>query len=225
MNEESRPVGRLPKSSAPQRHNHQQNTPQSEIDAVARLLAAFPGSTIVDCDPDDLAGHALSYASVGWEVFPLRGKVPAIPGAHPEGDPLRGRCKGECGRHGHGVLDATSEVMTVGAWWHRWPNANIGLRIPEQCFVLDVDPRNGGNERLRQLEAANGPLPATLTAWSGRGDGGRHLWFNHPGGHLSSTRLGAGLDIKTHAGYVVAPPSVHPETGGRYRWGIAHEFN
>jgi hypothetical protein len=174
---------------------------------------------------DDLAGHALLYARNGWEVLPLRGKLPLIPGAHPTGDPLRGRCKGTCGRHGHGVLDATSDLATVDAWWSRWPNANIGIRVPEHCFVLDVDPRHGGDARLRELEAANGLLPATMTAYSGRGDGGRHIWFTHPGGHLSAARLPRGLDLKTHAGYVVAPPSIHPDTGGRYRWALSHVNN
>ena len=48
----------------------------------------------------------------GWPCFPLRAgtKIPAIPSAHPVGDPKRGICKGECGNPGHGVLDATTKI-------------------------------------------------------------------------------------------------------------------
>jgi Bifunctional DNA primase/polymerase, N-terminal len=66
----------------------------------------------------------------------------------------------------------------IKAWWIRWPNATIGARVPESLLVIDVDPRNGGS--LAELESLTGPLPATLTAWSGRDDGGRHLYFRRP---------------------------------------------
>jgi len=53
---------------------------------------------------------------------------------------------------------------------------------------------------------------------SGRGDGGHHRWFLHPAGDLPAARLGAGLDVKTHSGYVLLPPSRHPATGQPYQW-------
>ena len=43
-------------------------------------------------------------------------------------------------------------------------------------------------------------------------------WYLHPGGQLSAAPLGAGVDLKTHTGYVVLPPSRHPATGQPYRW-------
>jgi hypothetical protein len=118
----------------------------------------------------------------------------------------------------HGLLAATNDLERVARWWTRWPQANIGARVPRNLLVLDVDPRHGGHDRLAELEAAHEPLPPTRISYSGRGDGGHHRWFLHPGGRPSASRLGEGLDLKTYAGYVLLPPSRHPETGGLYRW-------
>jgi hypothetical protein len=146
----------------------------------------------------DLRAHAIALARAGWAVLPLRGKAPLFKG-------------------GRGVLDATSDVQTVERWWTAHPGANIGGRVPEGAVALDVDPRAGGAERMTELVRRHGPLPATLTVISGRGDGGRHYYLRRPPGELTSTRLGPGLDLKTPAGYCVLPPSLHPDTGQPYR--------
>ena len=51
------------------------------------------------------------------------------------------------------------------------------------------------------------------------GGGGRHIFFQHPGGEVTGGggKLGAGLDVKGDGGYVVAPPSLHA-SGRRYEW-------
>lgn len=139
---------------------------------------------------------ALDLAAAGWEVLPLAGKIP---------------------RTEHGVDDATSDLDTVAGWWQRWPSANIGARVPRDFVVIDVDPRNGGGETLVALVDRLGPLPLTLTAVSGRGDGGHHRYFLRPVGAALKARPAAGIDVKT-SGYMVMPPSVHPETGRRYEW-------
>ena len=143
----------------------------------------------------DLDRHALAYAVAGWDVHPLTGKVP---------------------RTTHGVLDASTDLDLVIAWWKRWPSANIGGRVPQGVVVVDIDPRNGGLDSWAALVELHGDI-ATRTAYSGRGDDGRHLYLRHPGGKLNAT-IGAGLDVKTSAGYTVLPPSIHPDTGGAYRW-------
>jgi hypothetical protein len=152
------------------------------LQRIAQILQAFPGAMFVELDDDDHGGHALAYAVGGWEVIPLRGKAPLIPKVHPKGHP----CKGECGRDGHGVLDATTDFHKIGGWWERWPNAGIGGRVPRGVVVTDRDPRNGGS--FPELEARYVPLPATLTCVSGRGDGGSHLYWRHPGGDISAKR-------------------------------------
>jgi Bifunctional DNA primase/polymerase, N-terminal len=63
--------------------------------------------------PGELRGAALEYAARGVPVLPLSGKLPRIPAAHTPGDPLYGQCKGQCGREGHGVHDATTDPDQV----------------------------------------------------------------------------------------------------------------
>jgi hypothetical protein len=183
-----------------------------EVLAIAAL-----GANVLDAD--DIGTYAVECALRHWKVFLLRGKTPAIPSAHPEGDPMRGKCRGECGRHGHGVLDATTDLATIISWWGgRYAGCNIGARLPEKLVVIDTDPRNGGLVSRLAMLNKHGPMPDTLTSMSGRGDGGHHLFYLHPGGKLTDKRLGPGVDIKTSGGYVVFPPSIHPATGRPYGW-------
>lgn len=51
------------------------------------------------------------------------------------------------------------------------------------------------------------------------GGGGLHVLLKHPGVPLVG-RLAPGVEIKD-AGYIVAPPSMHPDTGRRYEWEIS----
>ena len=175
-----------------------------------------PGHGRILCG-DDIGSAAIEYALNGWEIFPLAGKVPAIGNPHPKGSRERRECHGECGRDGHGLHDATSDVNKVVGWWGGpYRGFNIGLRPPETMFVLDSDPRNGGNETIAKLAAEGVTIPDAFGAWSGRGDGGRHWYFRKPSTELTTSHL-PGLDIKDRSGYVVAPPSRHPDTGDPYQ--------
>lgn len=153
------------------------------------------------------ADAAAALAAAGWLVFPVkpRGKTPLIPN--------------EMGGRGH--KDGTTDPAQVARWARAYPTANIGTRVPQSLIVVDVDPRNGGDVTAAGWEAEHGPIPETLTVWSGRGDGGRHLYFLAPAFKPSRDRLkGTGVDLKDHGGYVVLPPSIHPEGDrGPYRWG------
>jgi hypothetical protein len=138
---------------------------------------------------------ALWYARRGVAVLPLDGKAP---------------------RTTHGVKDASSDPAVVAGWWQRWPTANVGIAVGPGEVVVDVDTRHNGEALL--LELAAGPLPRTRTARTG--GGGWHLWFSDPDPAELRGRLGArsGVDLKKLGGYVVAPPSIHPDTGRAYRW-------
>lgn len=161
--------------------------------------------------------HALAYATAGWEVFPLHGKSTAIPYPHPKGDPLRGTCKGECGKPGHGCYDGTTDVGQVADWWGgRYRECNIGVHVPASMFVLDVDD----TRVLAELEAEHGSLPTTRTTISGKAAGGRHFWFWHPGIPIKTKVIIDALETKQRGGYLVMPPSIHPDSGNRYKLAV-----
>jgi hypothetical protein len=146
--------------------------------------------------------EARALAVAGWEVFPCR------------------RDKSPITRHGY--KEATTDLAIIAGWWRLWPDASIGASVPASSLVIDIDPRRSGD--LAKLIELVGPLPATLTVWSGRNDGGRHLYFRRPSDLVTaSTRLPQGIDLKDGGkGYCIMPPSIHPATGEPYRWEI-HE--
>jgi len=166
--------------------------------------------------PEELRGAALEYASRGIPVLPLRGKLPAISAAHRPGDPLYQQCKGDCGRQGHGVHDASTDLEQVCDWWDRWPHANVGLRTGVAFDVIDVDGAQGRRSLERFLAELGGDVPIGGPRVR-TGSGGWHLY-------VASTelpdRIGVleSVDYRAADRYVVAPPSRHPATGQRYQW-------
>ena len=159
---------------------------------------------------------ALRYVMNGWRVFPLvpDGKAPRIENAHPEGDPLRGVCTGECGKPGHGVYDATDDPETIAEWWNRWPTANIGLALGNDLVALDLDPRNGGD--LAHLDRLG--LDPAGTTMARTGGGGWHVLYVKPAGKKFVAHVPRldGLDVLSGGRYIVAAPSV--VDGRRYEW-------
>ncbi|MER2266691.1 bifunctional DNA primase/polymerase [Methylobacterium oxalidis] len=120
-----------------------------------------------------------------------------------------------------GLKNATTCQSTVERWFTRAPAANVGLATG-LIIVLDVDPRHGGDESLRQLEAVHGPLPLTWRVLTG--GGGEHIFFRPPAGvevRNSAGLLGPGLDVRGVGGYVVAPSSLHA-SGRTYEWSVDH---
>lgn len=146
-------------------------------------------------------------------MFPLvpRGKLPLIPTAHPARDRRRG-CKGECGRDGHGLHDASSNPRRVARWWSKWPNANVALRTGVVFDAIDID----STEALDALNAIRGDRPTTAGP-AVKTRNGWHL-YHRPSGHGNKAGVIPGVDFRGKGGYVVAPPSVHP-SGHVYEWG------
>lgn len=150
---------------------------------------------------------ALAYARHGIPVLPVHEPVPG--GCSCDRGPSCER-PGKHPRLRHGLTDATTDPRQIELWWHRWPEANIGLRTGIVMDVADVDSEEGrhGLRHLLGGDLPEGPQVRT-------GGGGRHYWFR-PTGFGNRVRLLPGLDWRGIGGYVVAPPSRHPR--GDYRW-------
>jgi hypothetical protein len=107
-------------------------------------------------------------------------------------------------------------------WWHRWPNANVGV-VLGKLLRIDVDGP-GGEETLRKL--SRGDLPATPEFDSGRDNGGRGLLYLAPPGlelRTSVQGVSAGQELRLQAlgSQTVLPPSRHP-SGSYYAWRPGH---
>lgn len=147
-----------------------------------------------------LGAAAVYYASLGWPVFPL---------APREKRPLLSKKDG-----GNGVLDATTDVDIIVGWWTAHPTANVGIATGGDAalYVVDIDAEEGEHALSRY-----GTLPPTPESRTGKG---RHLLFRWAEGRNTAGALGPKIDTRGTGGYIVAPPSVHPN-GGRYRWHVS----
>lgn len=146
---------------------------------------------------------ALHYAEMGLAVFPLacRDKVPAVVG---------------------GCKVATTKRTTIERWWDKNPQYNIGIATGNKSsglvvIDLDVDKNKGidGYDVLRDWQNKHGKLPETWQSITGRG--GYHYFYKDAIVHSNRVGLYEGVDIRGEGGYIVAPPSVHPN-GNIYEW-------
>ena len=116
---------------------------------------------------------------------------------------------------------ATTDRDEIGRWWRRWPESNVGLLCGHGLLVLDVDGDHARRE-LSRIEAAHGALPRTTIAATGRDGYGRHLYFAAPPDARSwkvwKGEHGQELAVRARRSQVVAPPSIHPDTGREYVW-------
>lgn len=158
---------------------------------------------------------ALDWAGIGWPVFPLvdAGYLPRIPSPHG----MEEKCRGECGRFGHGVYDATTDPFIIECWWRMWPDAGIGGALADR-LVVDIDPRNGGHTTWSEAVNAGRQWPDTREHHTKRS--GRHLIFECDAelAAILNQRpvLGRGIDIKSGpSSYVVLPPTPGYEV---YSW-------
>jgi hypothetical protein len=136
---------------------------------------------------------AVGYASQEISVFPCAKKIPLIPG---------------------GFKNATWHPEQIVGWWSKWPDAQIGIPTGKinHLFVIDVD----GPEGERAATKLNLPETFTVATRPGRWQ----FWFRQPDGmcgKCSAGALGSQLDTRGDGGYVIAPPSIHHETGKPYR--------
>ncbi|MEV6331479.1 bifunctional DNA primase/polymerase [Streptomyces sp. NPDC051909] len=168
--------------------------------------------------------HALTAAERGLPVIPLsRTKLPALRSPH-RGERQPVPCRGECGRPGHGVYDATTDPAAVRALFAAAPWATgYGIacgRPPHRLIGVDLDVREGGPDGVAGLDALarrhDFAVPPTVTVLTP--GGGRHLWLTGPPDTVvpnSASRLAPGVDIRGAGGYLVGPGSLSAR--GTYR--------
>jgi hypothetical protein len=145
--------------------------------------------------------EALRYAAAGYRVFPLVGKTPIMP-------------------MGQNFSQATLDTATIEHWWGEiYPNSNIAIQTGplNGFFALDIDERTGGYISLQKLIDHHGELPSTVGQTTG--GGGQHFLFRYPNKEIRSRNgVWPGIDVKGQGGYIVGPPSIHPQTNVPYQW-------
>ena len=134
---------------------------------------------------------AVNCIKQGWYVLPLipKGKRPLLE---------------------HGFKGAVNDRIQLYHWSKKWPKANVGAVTGERSgiVVLDIDDRNDGFDNLSHLEDKYGKLPETVQSVTG--SSGTHFFFKYKQGMRSRINVVPGVDFKADGGYVVVPPSVHP---------------
>lgn len=133
--------------------------------------------------------------AAGLEVFPLgiKSKLPRDKGflLHDYGDP------------------------DFGQWLDEW--GNWGIRARACDLIVDIDPRHGGEQSLEslvwELDLDLSAFPFTVT-----GSGGKHIFMSKPSAGRWRWHLKGypGIDFQSLGRYVVAPGSIHPDTGRPY---------
>ena len=172
--------------------------------------------------PETSLDYALAYAAIGWKVLPLwntdiqgrcrcganhpdeSGKPdPTQVGKHPQGNLVK-----------HGFSEATDNVVKIRAWYAEDPDAGVGIACAASgLVVLDIDPRNRGDQTLAQLETEHGVIHSDVIAKTQ--GGGEHRVFKAEPATIYSGKIGLGLDLK-HNGYICVQPTIGGQ--GVYRW-------
>lgn len=152
---------------------------------------------------DSMYSYAIEYANYGIAVFPLKekDKTPLIK---------------------HWNTEASTDAAKIKAWWQKWPNANIGIVTGKQSlgglYVIDCDCHNEGVDGWKafiEWQAKYGKFPLSWVAQTG--SGGVHYFFTDKEEHKNRAGIIPSVDFRGDGGYVVAPPSIHPN-GERYKW-------
>ena len=160
-------------------------------------------ATTID-DLEKIVEFAIDYAHRGWHVFPCspRDKKPLTP---------------------NGFYDATRNENQIRAWWRKWPDAIIGVRMGGLSGVWALDPdapkKPGdpdGRAKWQSLIEKHGAIHTHTHNTPG---GGQHLLFKwdadrpvtNKEGHLK----GLGINVRGEGGYIIAPPSARYD-GNKY---------
>ena len=153
---------------------------------------------------NELLNAALKYARMGLAVFPLKAK-----GKEPNTE--------------NGFKDASTDETIIRGWWERNPKANIGIATGDMsgglvAIDMDIDKDKGkdGYHTFKKWCDDNYlVLPDSWLSITGRG--GYHLFYRSRFPVPSKIGWLDDVDIRANGGYIVAPPSIHPN-GTKYEW-------
>lgn len=141
-----------------------------------------------------LLDAALEYAEAGISVFPLSPRTKcAVKGSH-------------------GVHDATTNVEQIKKWWTDNPDYNIGVACGKinGFMVADVDFDDGCRKDFMQS------IPPTVIARTPTKN--FHPYIKYDATVRNGLIVEKGVTIRSDGYYVVAPPSIHPDTGTEYEF-------
>lgn len=128
----------------------------------------------------------------------------------------------------HGFHEASTEPAQIGAWWRRWPVANIGMPTgaASGLEVVDVDQKTSGNGfpafgRARRVGLVDGWIAVVRTP-----SGGMHAYYPTGSGRSQSSWQAAlaHVDFRGEGGYVIVPPSVGSSAGYVLAGGAGREI-
>lgn len=139
--------------------------------------------------------NAEMMANQGWRVFPVRPKD------------KKALIK-------EWTKKATTNLDTIKAWGEKYKNCNWGILCGKTSgiFVIDIDPRNGGDHTAERLAGDGRVFPLTYTV--GTPSGGKHFYYQYPEKMLvKSTSVafdsyGGGIDCQSDGRAVNGPLSV-----------------
>lgn len=137
--------------------------------------------------------QALEYLKQGYSVIPLskRSKIPAVEWK---------------------LYQSRKPTVDEVVKWFEGRELNIGIVTGHvsKLVVIDIDIDKGGKP-LEMIDR----FPTDMICKTGKG---YHLYYTHPGWVVENhVELLTGVDVRADGGYVVAPPSVHPN-GAIYSW-------
>lgn len=147
----------------------------------------------------DLLTIASSLMQRGFRITPLEGKVPFLPD-----------WKG---------ANSTSDAAVIAKWAEKYPHHNVGIVTSENSWAVDVDHMNWF------MSNAPWPLPKTLVVKTGSEKLHIHFKGPRPAGlkmvknpaHVSKEQTpNEPVKLLEYPDQVVAPGSIHPETGKPY---------
>lgn len=153
---------------------------------------------IADMTPRDAA---LAYAEAGLHVVPV--KV----GSKNPGSLLGGEWPQK----------SSADAATIRGWFKRWPTANVGIHPgPSGLLVFDLDKADS----LVQLPAdiATDLRLAAFQRSRGEGARGHYVFADSLSAGNSAGGWAPWGEVRGKNGFIMAAPSIHPETGEPYRW-------